>query len=159
LNVQNSISVRNGTRQDLDSLLGLATEFGDWFRQFDPEAPATDVETLTRTLNNLAFCENPHLFCLIAEQDNAAVGYALYNFGFWSDSCDSVLFLSTLYSKHPGQGIGQALLNALTDIARARECGRLMLNVWDQNTSAISFYQRLGAIMISDEPIMYFQLS
>jgi ribosomal protein S18 acetylase RimI-like enzyme len=45
-----------------------------------------------------------------------------------------------------GQGIGKALLRALAQVARDRECARMEWSVLDWNQPAIDFYRSLGAV-------------
>lgn len=50
----------------------------------------------------------------------------------------------TLASLKEGQGIGSALLNALEDIAKEKNCRKLSLSTTNDNLHALGFYQRLG---------------
>ena len=47
-------------------------------------------------------------------------------------------------SGHRGQGVGQALLKAAEDYARARGCCKLTLEVLSGNAQALSSYKRFG---------------
>ena len=47
-------------------------------------------------------------------------------------------------SGHRGQGVGQALLKAAEDYARARGCCKLTLEVLSGNAQALSSYERFG---------------
>jgi len=47
-------------------------------------------------------------------------------------------------SRHRGQGVGQALLKAAEDYARARGCCKLTLEVLSGNAQALSSYKRFG---------------
>ena len=49
-----------------------------------------------------------------------------------------------------GHGFGGQLLGRLAAIAVERDAGRLEWNVLDWNEPAIGFYQRLGAVPMSD---------
>lgn len=150
------VTIRRATENDLPCLIELYDAFTRWFARIDPDTPPADLIKLQKTLQNACFGTAPHLFALIAEAEGKAMGFALFSFGFWADSQDATLVLSTLYSK--GSGAGSCLMDRLEDIARDKGCGRLMWNVWDQNAPAIEFYQKRGARMISDEPFMYVDL-
>jgi ribosomal protein S18 acetylase RimI-like enzyme len=41
-------------------------------------------------------------------------------------------------------GLGRALVEASFELARARDCGRIELDVNEQNTDALAFYEALG---------------
>ena len=43
-----------------------------------------------------------------------------------------------------GQGIGEALMEAVYDLAREKGIARIELNVWECNEGARRFYERLG---------------
>jgi ribosomal protein S18 acetylase RimI-like enzyme len=47
-------------------------------------------------------------------------------------------------SGHRGQGVGQALLKAAEEYARARGCCKLTLEVLSGNAQALSSYKRFG---------------
>jgi GNAT superfamily N-acetyltransferase len=51
---------------------------------------------------------------------------------------------------HRRCGIGKALLKAVAQLARERNCGRLEWSVLDWNASAIAFYESLGASVLPD---------
>jgi len=49
-----------------------------------------------------------------------------------------------VYSKYQGQKIGYALINACVAYARQNAYNTIWLGVWERNTKAIHFYERLG---------------
>jgi ribosomal protein S18 acetylase RimI-like enzyme len=53
----------------------------------------------------------------------------------------------TLNSLLEGQGVGSALIDAATQRARAAGCTRLWLITTNDNTHAISFYQKRGFVL------------
>jgi GNAT superfamily N-acetyltransferase len=148
---------RTATRDDLPLILDMAAEFNAYFEPLDPNTPALDRARMTASLLRLCFGETPHCTVLIGEDGGAAKGYAIYNYSFWTDSLDAVLFLSALFIRASGRGAGwgKAFMDQLTQIAQTNGCGRVMWNVWDQNGAAIAFYEALGAGQIRDEPLMY----
>lgn len=152
------IKVRAAHAEDMETILELASAFTDWFAQQGAETNPLDRDKMRRALTNHAFCDHPHLFLRLAEKDGRPVGYSLFNISYWSDSGDAVLFLSSLYASPEGAGAGTALMNDLKAVAMERRCGRLMWNVWDKNHQAFRFYEKFGAQMISDEPLMYLAL-
>lgn len=42
------------------------------------------------------------------------------------------------------------LVSLMTQIARDKECARMVWQVWDWNTKAIDFYKRLGGIFVPE---------
>jgi GNAT superfamily N-acetyltransferase len=85
--------------------------------------------------------------CVIGEVDGHPAGFALYFFNYSTFLARPGLYLEDLYVRPEfrGQGLGRALLLHLARIARDRGCGRMEWAVLDWNTSAIEFYESLGA--------------
>ena len=57
-------------------------------------------------------------------------------------------------SKYQSKGIGALLLNYSLDLARMKRLKRAWLGVWDQNQSAIRFYERNGFVSFSKHKFM-----
>lgn len=153
-------SFRFATIDDLPLILGMADEFTRFFAGIDPETPPLDRDRMSRSLSTLCFGKQPQGYIVIGEENGQPAGYAIYNFSFWADSLDAVLFLSSLFIRDTvrGGGWGQAFMDHLSDLAHENGCGRVMWNVWDRNTAAIAFYERLGARIITDEPVMFLEV-
>ncbi len=136
-----SVSVRNAGRGDEALILGFIKELAE-YEKLAHEAVATP-DQLARTL----FCDNPKVFALIAEQDGAPVGFALYFFNFSTFLGKHGIYLEDLYVKEScrGAGAGKALLAELARIAVENDCGRLEWSVLDWNAPSIAFYKSLGA--------------
>lgn len=47
-------------------------------------------------------------------------------------------------SSERGKGIGTVLFNAVTALAKELDCGNIELNVWEFNTPAMRFYEKMG---------------
>ncbi len=78
----------------------------------------------------------------IALQDEKPVGlitYLLHN-----NECEVI----TLNSLVEGKGIGSALIEAVKDIAITSSCKRLWLTTTNDNTPALSFYQKRGFLLV-----------
>jgi GNAT superfamily N-acetyltransferase len=90
----------------------------------------------------------PPFGCLLAERDGAPVGFALFfqSYSTWRGRAG--IYLEDLYVQetHRGAGIGTALLRRLAEIAIERGCARLEWSALEWNTSAIAFYERIGAV-------------
>lgn len=89
--------------------------------------------------------------CLIAEEDGAAAGFALF-FPIYSTWQGGSLYLEDLFVKPEfrGRGIGKALLARVARMAADRGCARLQWAVLDWNQPAIDFYHSIGAKMMSE---------
>ncbi len=94
----------------------------------------------------------PAASVLIAEQDGAPAGFAVYFFNFSTFLARSGLYLEDLFVRpeYRGRGIGKALLLHLARLANDRGCGRMEWSVLDWNQPAIDFYESLGARRLTD---------
>ena len=84
---------------------------------------------------------------LIAEENNIAVGFALYFFNYSTFLGKKGLYLEDVFvnPEYRGKGYGKALLVELAKIAQTENCGRMEWSVLNRNQPAIDFYQSIGA--------------
>jgi GNAT superfamily N-acetyltransferase len=94
----------------------------------------------------------PACGALLAEQDGAPVGFALFFPTYSTFRTQACMHLEDLFvlPELRGRGIGLLLLRAVAAAAVARGCPRLDWNVLDWNTDAIGFYERQGAHLLAD---------
>lgn len=105
------------------------------------------VEVTPATLAAQMAEARPPFECLLAEEDGAPVGFALFchNYSTWRGRRG--IWLEDLYVPEAlrGRGIGLALLQRLGRLAVERGCGRMEWSVLDWNTPAQGFYRTIGA--------------
>jgi GNAT superfamily N-acetyltransferase len=89
---------------------------------------------------------------MLAEEDGAVVGFALFFHTYSTFLARPSLYLEDLFVRpeHRGKGYGKALLQHLAGLALERGCGRLEWAVLDWNEPAINFYKSLGAVPMHD---------
>lgn len=109
----------------------------------------------TADIADALFGPRPVAEALIAREtgdSGAAAGFALFFHTFSTFMGRRSLWLEDLFvlPEHRGAGIGRALLQRLAGIAADRGCGRFEWAVLDWNTSAIGFYEKLGAVVLPD---------
>lgn len=94
----------------------------------------------------------PVAHCVIGEVDGTPAGFALYFFNYSTFLARPGLYLEDLFVRPEfrGRGLGKALLVHLARIAHQRGCGRMEWAVLDWNTSAIEFYESLGARRLTE---------
>jgi len=111
------------------------------------EKLADEVVATTGLIRETLFVETPKAFALIAEIDNAPVGFALYFFNYSTFLGRHGLYLEDLFvpETQRGHGVGKALLARLAQIAVENKCGRMEWSVLDWNAPAIAFYKSIGA--------------
>jgi GNAT superfamily N-acetyltransferase len=114
-----------------------------------------EQDAVSATVDGLlqdGFGPNPFYFCLIAEEDGAPAGFALYFFNYSTWMGRPGLYLEDLFV-HPefrGLGIGKALLQRVAAIAVENNCPRLQWEVLDWNTPAIDFYRAMGVEFLDE---------
>lgn len=136
-----SLTIRPATADDVDLILSFIKELALYEKE--PEAAQATAEDILRD----AFGEQPLVYVLIAEWEEQAAGMALYFFNYSTWQGRRGLYLEDLFVRPPfrGKGLGKALLAQLAQIALEKHCGRMQWQVLNWNTSAIQFYESLGA--------------
>jgi len=104
------------------------------------------AEELARHL----FDDRPVAEAILAEEDGAAVGFALFFTSYSTFLTRPGVYLEDLFvlESHRRRGVGTALLTEVKRLAEARGAGRLEWSVLDWNTGAIKFYERFGATVL-----------
>ena len=134
--------IRPATPTDVPTILALVRELAAFERE--PDA----VEATEPMLAQALFGEPPAAEAVVAEEDGATVGFALFfhNFSTWTGRRG--LYLEDLYVTPParGRGVGKMLLRHLAALAVERGCARFEWSVLDWNADAIAFYRSVGAV-------------
>ena len=133
--------IRPATVDDLPVVVRLVHELADYERE--PHAVVATEEHFRTAL----FDPQPLAHCLVAEDDDGVVGFALWfvNFSTWLGTHG--IYLEDLFVRPTarGAGHGRALLTELARIAVDRGYGRVEWSVLDWNEPAQGFYRTLGA--------------
>src|SRR5207249_2390375 len=103
-------------------------------------------------LRSTLFGDRAYAEVLMAREDDLPIGFALFFHNYSTFLARPGIYLEDLFvlPEHRGKGAGKALLGRIAQIARERNCGRLEWSVLDWNQTAIEFYQRIGATVLSD---------
>ena len=116
-------------------------------------------EKLDHTVTGTAEALRDHLFgprpaaeAVLAEEDAAAVGFALFFPTYSTVLTRPGVWLEDLFVResHRRRGIGRALLAEVRRIAETRGAGRLEWSVLDWNDAAIALYERFGAQVLRE---------
>ena len=139
-------TIRPATRADIPQILKFIRALAAYERA--PEAVMATEADLERD----GFGLNPFYFCLIAEHEGCAAGFALYFFNYSTWLGRPGLYLEDLFIEPDlrGLGIGKALLERVAAIAVEKGCPRLQWAVLDWNTPAIEFYRAMGAEFLDE---------
>jgi GNAT superfamily N-acetyltransferase len=133
--------IRVARPEDSALIFSLVRELADYEKLID-EVDATE-EMIAAAL----FCDQPRLYCDIAEWDGIAAGFAMWFLNFSTFRGRPGIYLEDVFvrSDFRGKGIGKALLTQL-----ARRCvdegwARFEWAVLDWNAPSIAFYKSIGA--------------
>ena len=140
-----NLVLRKAEAADVPRILAFIRALAEYEHEPD-QVVLTEAELLRD-----GFGPAPRFFCLLAEYDGAEAGFALY-FPIYSTWRGPSIHLEDLFV-HPalrGKGIGKALLTRVAAIALAQGCRRLQWDVLEWNTTAIAFYESLGAYRMMD---------
>jgi len=141
-----TVVIRQGERADVPVIAELIRGLAR-FEKLEHEVTMTE-DMLAANL----FGPHHYAETLIAEDEGAAVGFALFFHNFSTFLARPGIYLEDLFviPEQRGRGVGRELLRELARLAVERECGRLEWAVLDWNRDAIAFYERLGARPNSD---------
>ncbi|MDQ0600373.1 GNAT superfamily N-acetyltransferase [Streptomyces canus] len=134
--------VRRARPEELTDVVALIAEHAV-YEKAEPPAPG-----LEERLRPLMFgSPEPRLRCLVAELGGTVVGYATCSAEVSTWDGAEYLHMDCLFLRdgHRGLGIGEALMDAVRDEARALGVGHVEWQTPAWNDGAIRFYGRIGA--------------
>ena len=131
------MTIRDARPDDLDEVIALVHALAEYERE--PDAVVLDRDEFARN----CFGDDAVARVLIAEDDGAVAGFALYfrTFSTWLGTQGIWLEDLFVYPEYRHRGHGRALLEEL----RRRTGGRVEWSVLDWNKPARDFYATLGA--------------
>ena len=133
--------IRPATPTDIPAIAKLIRDLAEYERL----AHAVDFDEAK--LREHLFGSRPHAEVLLAEDDEAVVGFALFFHNYSTFRGKPGIYLEDLFVEppHRGKGIGKALLKAVAKLAVERDCARVEWSVLNWNEPSIQFYKSLGA--------------
>jgi len=135
--------------EELDAVAALMAGFRDHMGRSEPSD-----DRLRATAAQLL--RDPDTEFLVAAPDGrdepAAVCQLRYRLAIWTGANDC--WLEDLFVRADARrsGLGRALVSAAFERANARGCGRLELDVDDDNEQAIALYEAMGLSLESKPP-------
>jgi GNAT superfamily N-acetyltransferase len=142
----NQVRIVQARPEDVPGILALIRALAEYERLSD-HVVATEAG-----LRAQLFGDRPVAEVVLARADNTDVGFALFFHNFSTFLGRPGLYLEDLFvvPEWRGRGVGRKLLAHVAALAVERQCGRMEWSVLDWNTSAIGFYERLGATLMKD---------
>ena len=115
------------------------------------ERSENDVVADEATLRRSLF-EERSAEVVLAEEDGAVVGFALFFHNFSTFVGRKGMYLEDLFviPEKRGLGYGKALLKYVAKLAVARNCGRMEWICLDWNEPSLRIYRSIGAVPMSD---------
>jgi len=134
----------------MPSVLELIQELAIFEKE--PDAVVVTADDLVRD----GFSENPLFQCFVAEVDSEIIGMALfyYRYSTWKGKTIHLEDLIVKENKR-GTGAGFALYKEIIKQGKAENVRRIEWNVLDWNTTAIDFYEKSGAKVLSDWRVVH----
>ena len=110
-----------------------------------------DVVADETTLRQSLFVEHS-AEVVLAEEDGAVVGFALFFHNFSTFVGRKGMYLEDLFviPQKRGLGDGKALLKYVAKLAVERNCGRMEWICLDWNEPSLKIYRSIGAVPMSD---------
>jgi GNAT superfamily N-acetyltransferase len=141
-----ALTLRDARPEDAPALHRLIVALATFERE--PDAVRATPASLAADLAS----ERPPFECLLAEEQGAVIGFALFFQSYSTWRGRPGLYLEDLFvaEERRGRGVGRALLAAIAARAVERGCARLEWAVLDWNEPAIRFYEKLGAKPLSE---------
>jgi len=141
-----TLTIRPITPADIPQLLAMIRELAT-FEQLADTLMATPEQ-----LHQAFFASPPAAEARVLEDESGPVGFLVFYTTFSTFVGKPGLYLEDVYitPEKRGQGYGQQALQYLAQLAHGRGYGRLEWAVLNWNVEAIRFYDRLGAVPLSD---------
>jgi GNAT superfamily N-acetyltransferase len=142
----NNCQIRFAQIQDIKTIFSLIEALAVY------ENLSDSVTGNAQQLTEDVFGDDPCIEIIVAEVDQLVVGFALFFTNYSTFLTRRGIYLEDLFiqAEYRRQGIGKQLLIYLAKLAVSRQAGRLEWSVLDWNESAIAFYQKMGASILSD---------
>lgn len=138
--MMNRTTIRWASPGDMHELVRLCAEHAEYERSsFDPTGKQ-------EALAAMLFSKEARLRCLIAEEQEAIIGYASFSVEVSTWDADRYMHMDCLFLRPSARnkGIGRALMARIAQEALAMGVKRMQWQTPSFNVDAIRFYERLG---------------
>ena len=151
-----AVIIRAALPSDAESIGNPARQFASYLREL---GDLTQFQLTTDAYLRDGFGTQPAFAGLVAEDQAKVIGYLLYHFGYDSDRAARNMHVVDLYVDRAArnQGVGKALMARAASIAREASAAEMIWSVYQSNTIAATFYEKLGAQRITD--VFFMKLS
>jgi len=139
--------IENVLEKDVPQIIALIREFAAY------ENLSDFCEVTEERLSAALFGGAKVAEAIVAFQEDAAIGYAIFYPNFASFRGQRGLYLEDIYIKQEfrGAGLGEAMLKYIAKLGKAGGFERIDFQVLEWNTPAVKFYEKLGATRDEEE--------
>jgi ribosomal protein S18 acetylase RimI-like enzyme len=125
----------------VEAVSSLIAAFQSWWGKDEPA-----LDQIRETVGELLSDPNTEFLLAAPDGDGPAAGVCQlrYRLSVWTGADDCWLEDLYVHDDARGTGLGRALVTAAAERAAARGCRRMELDVNEQNTAALAFYEQLG---------------
>lgn len=137
--------IRFATESDIPLIYGFILKMARY------EKLENEVDTSEEALHRAIFLEK-QAEVILCEAEGKTVGFALFFHNFSTFKGQHGLYLEDIYvdQEYRGRGYGKALFLRLVAIAMERRCRRMEWTALNWNRPAITFYESMGAVRMSE---------
>ncbi len=157
MNAPNEHVIRKAKLADVPAIACLAAEFAQYLRGLGDR---TEFRLNADALARDGFGAKPAFEGMVAEMAGGVVGYLLYHDGYNTDAACRLLMVADLFVTQAarGRGAGTALMREAREIAVSRGAKQCVWAVYQHNTQALRFYERIGGRYVQDLRLMCLDL-
>jgi GNAT superfamily N-acetyltransferase len=144
------LTIRQARKDEVEKLQILDNELFIHDVEFDPDLDMTWAKGEAGKKNFSKFLNNPDSYCLIAEDNNKAIGYLAAfpkKVSYRKSRCVEIQNIEV----NPGyrsQGIGSMLIQRVLKWAKSQGYQKIYVNSYFRNLEAIKFYKKNGFVEI-----------
>jgi ribosomal protein S18 acetylase RimI-like enzyme len=151
-----AVIIRPALANDARSIGNLARQFASYLSEL---GDLIEFKLTADAYLRDGFGTKPTFAGLVAEDQDRLIGYLLYHFGYDSDRAARNMHVVDLYVDRTARnkGVGRALMAKAASIAREASAEEMIWSVYQSNTIAAAFYEKLGAQRITD--VFFMKLS
>lgn len=142
--------IRRGVKEDMPAVLELIKELAVYEKE--PHAVEVTVADLVRD----GFDEHPLFYTFVAELEGEIIGMALYYYRYSTWKGKTIHLEDLIVTQRMrGTGAGFALYKEILKQGVKDKVRRVEWNVLDWNASAIAFYEKSGARVLTDWRVVH----
>lgn len=137
----NNITIRKADERDAQTVCDFIKKIAEYEKMSD--------KVVVNTEDIKEMISEKSIEVIFAENNNVAVGFAIYNFYLLSTfSGRKVMYLEDIFidENQRGNGIGKILMQTLCKTAKEKNCCKIEWKCLEWNKNSIKFYESIGAV-------------